>query len=93
METQTQQTNNTAISSIGNTTNVSSNGSEVYTVPGGHGAFHHRQKHPRKRIVEVDKDKEKERQLVLFAGKVTGGNILKAQELQLSLSQSAVYEV
>ena len=82
MEIQTQQTSNTNVSSIGNTTNFSSTGSEVYTTKGGHGEFHHRQKNPRKRVVSADKEMEKMRQMRIFAGIVTNGDVVKVQEIQ-----------
>jgi len=77
----TQQTTNTGVSSIGkSTTYMSSNGAELTMGPKG--AISAKHKHPRAIIVEKDKAAEKQRQIAIFASKVTNGDLELVAQLQ-----------
>ena len=80
MEIETQQTTNTGVSSIGRSTNVSTNGSEVSMGPKG--KLSHKHQNGRKKVVQVDSALEKQRLVLIFAGLVTEGNVAKVAELQ-----------
>ena len=94
MEAETQKTTNSGVSSIGQSMTLNSNGAEVRFA--AKGQFVTRQKNPRRRIVEKDPEEEKERQMAIFALKVTNGDIPKVRELQqrfIALHEVDIYRI